>query len=193
MKNQTTTISFTQVSDGIIVPSHLLEEPSSNKKSAVLVAIFLLVAWILLISMNKSIDGIKISSSIILGFSILFFLILKFHGHVWIEFNRNTGNITLWRNMKKGGKIGDYSLEQVQFKVGTSGVDGSYNYNMTMVTTGTFWKQKYVLFDFFALDPTSMNDKPVVESIVGEIGKFISEFMSEINPRPFQKKEFVRF
>jgi hypothetical protein len=190
MKNKNSAVSFTLCGDDILVPSWLLEKPTVNKKLNVFLVIFGLVCLLIMLSIDSSVTVIGISTALIAGIAFIIFLFQKFHGPVWIEFNRNTGTVALWKNLKKGRKIGEYPIMQTQFKVETWFAEDDSYYTMVIIFPIRSRDKKRVLFNFYNLDPLSIEDRPVAEVLVTEIEKFIREFMTGREHQTFQKKVF---
>jgi hypothetical protein len=194
MADKNVTISFTQISEGVIIPSSQIPDPAETKKLVQIMGILVLITWIITIPFLPQSFFLEFTFfTIIFLIVICLFMILvsKVVHKPWIEFDKNIGKVIIWKNPKKSRKIGEYPIEQVKFDVGKSSNEDSSWFNMTMIVYNKKRKQKYVLFEFYDLEsfPSGHENKSVAKGLVFIVEKFIIDFLSGATIQPFENKK----
>jgi hypothetical protein len=178
-----TSISFTQIEKDIIVPTEYLNQPAINKTTNWVLGIIGVVVWLFLADTNSFGNGMLFSTAFMVGIGLLISSI-QFIGRLyWLEFNRSTGKVMVWRTRKKNKFIGEYKLDQIAFYVGVSGGGRITigNFNLTISLANHNRTIKIVLGNFWELKCKNDEAKPAAEAAILGIKKFLKDFLSDMS------------
>ena len=208
-------VSFTKISDDILVPTHLYDAKDSMPLSAHKWEWWGFGGLWLFLVMVASKNGlhiitfqaIAIVSGILFAFAILFIIVMKLP-FGWIELNRKDGTVTVWTSPKKRrriakGNFSDFRIDWTCRRVVTSKYSAQYRYSLGLYTKGEK-KYKKVLLDgthevqfCFIYDMASHDTKVLAEKGIEENAErltrkaesFLNDFFTG-KPLPVKKNTF---
>jgi hypothetical protein len=135
-------VSFTKISDDVLVPTNLLELKDGiplKYDTAVWYGLGGLWIFAMIVSLKHGLEiitfqAIGASTGIVGLLAMILFVTLKIP-FGWIELNKRTGNVTVWTSAKKRrrvaqGKFSDFRIDWTCRRVVTSRYSAEYRYSL---------------------------------------------------------------
>ena len=202
-------VSFTKISEDILVPTHLYDAKDPLPLSAHKWEWWGFGGLWLFLAIGMKFD--LVATAVVTGFMLflasVFIIIMKLP-FGWIELNRKDGTVTVWTSPKKRrriakGNFSDFRIDWTCRRVVTSRYSAQYRYSLGLYTKGEK-KYKKVFLDgthevqfCFIYDMATHDTKVLAEKGIEEKAERLSrkaeEFLNDFfagKPLPIKKTTF---
>ena len=203
-------VSFTKISDDILVPTHLYDAKDPMPLSAHKWEWWGLgVLWVILIipGLKFGIYPILIVTGFIAFIALLSIAVMKLPLG-WIELNRKDGTVTVWTSPKKSrriarGNFSDFRIDWTCRRVVASRYSAQYRYSLGLYTKGekkykkvfldgTHEVQFCFIYDMAKHDTKGLAEKGIEENaerLTRKAESFLNDFFTG-KPLPVTKNTF---
>jgi len=180
---QDVAVSFTRISDDVIVPSDLLKW-KNNRKSYfrfIIIAFTIIPTALVLFLQTK----LFISLFIFFIFCLIATLFLTMNIH-WIEINRKQGAINCWTNYRKKKQLPSIRISDADFFYQKVGRGNAYATSVFAIFVKTSTCGKTVEHELHSFPDKT--DEIIVKALTKRVSHFINDFMQYKELKPVNKE-----